>query len=179
MKEEAAHNNVNYNLSIHIIHVYRISKGGSRYLNRDVEVYFPLSSVCGIAFTISYFLACILYQTLLQLYNQVTLKCLLFPKQKTQYNTELQKHYTILIFYFQCQCSCVLIKSSHADYMATDVYRTLMSGRFNPISVEYFDRKSLCNSRTSISCIGIMNTGLLNDFLYNAGVKKTRLCKSN
>jgi len=39
---------------------------------------------------------------------------------------------------------------AHVDYMATEVYRTLMSGRFDPISVNYFDRTSLRNFRTSM-----------------------------
>jgi len=48
-----------------------------------------------------------------------------------------------------------LIIFSHVDYIATGIYRTLMSGRFDPISVEYLDRTSICNVCTSISCIGI------------------------
>jgi len=51
--------------------------------------------------------------------------------------------------------------------MATGVYRSLMSGRFDPIHVEYFEQTSLCSLRTPVSCIGILKTGLsLNDFLY-------------
>ena len=51
--------------------------------------------------------------------------------------------------------------------MATGVYRTLMSGRFDPMSVEYFDRTLLSNFHTSVSYIGILKTGLsLNEFIY-------------
>jgi len=56
---------------------------------------------------------------------------------------------------------------AHVDYIATEVYHTLMSGRFDPISVNYFDRTSLSNFRTSMTCLGIWKTGLsLNDLLY-------------
>ena len=76
-----------------------------------------------------------------------------------------KSNYTLLFCNFQCKC--VLIKSSHVEYMATGVYRTIMSGRFDPTSVEYFDRTLLSNFHTSVSYIGILKTGLsLNEFIY-------------
>ena len=55
-----------------------------------------------------------------------------FPNFQTILNSK--RNYTLLFFYFKCQCKCVLINNSHVDYMATGVYRTLMSGRLEPIS---------------------------------------------
>jgi len=72
-----------------------------------------------------------------------------------------------LFSYYQCQSKCVLIKSSHVDYIHTAVIRTLMSNRFDSTLVEYFDRTLLCNFYASISCIGILKAGLSRkDFLY-------------
>ena len=59
-------------------------------------------------------------------------------------------------FYFQWQFKCVLIKISHVDNMPTRVYRTFVSGRFDPIKIEYFDRTSLLIVRSSYSWIGIL-----------------------
>ena len=65
------------------------------------------------------------------------------------YIMNAKRKYTLLFW-------CVFINISQAYNMATGVYRIFMSGRFNPISVEYFDRTSLCNFRTSITCIGVL-----------------------
>ena len=79
--------------------------------------------------------------------------------------TESQTKLHTFVFLFSVSMLIVLI--SHGDYLATGVYRTLMSGWFKTIIVEYFDPMSLWNFITSISCIGILKTGLsLNDFLY-------------
>ena len=61
--------------------------------------------------------------------------------------TECHEKLHTFVFYFQCQCKCILIKSVHVDYMPPVVYRTLMWRKFDPINVEYFERTSLCKFR--------------------------------
>jgi len=100
-------------------------------------------------------------------------------KQHTKHNqrsnsmyTDCQKKLHTFIFLFPMSMLMCLIKISHGDYMATGVYCT-MSGQFDPISVNYFDQTSLCNFRTSISCICIVKNVLSrNNFLYTLLMKK-------
>ena len=58
----------------------------------------------------------------------------------------------MLSFYFQCLCQCVLINISHVNYMATGIYRTLMSDRFDPINISNGRRYAIfaCQSRASV-----------------------------
>ena len=70
-------------------------------------------------------------------------------KLVTPYILNAKRNYTLLFFSISSvNVNVFWVKISHIDYMATGVYRTLMSGRFDPMSVVYFNRMLLCNVRT-------------------------------